>query len=145
MISVLLISHGNMAEAMIDSAQMVMGKQLQLDKLALLPEDSTETFQEKLNRKIEEMPQGDGLIILSDFPLGTPFNTVVQMGRHRAFQHLTGMSMPMLLCILKGRAESAATAESLCEQAMCSVRQDCFYVNQFIRKLKDQQHPGEVL
>lgn len=78
MISVLLISHGNMAEAMIDSAQMVMGKQLQLDKLALLPEDSTETFQEKLNRKIEEMPQGDGLIILSDFPLGTPFNTVPQ-------------------------------------------------------------------
>lgn len=137
MISVLLISHGNMAEAMVDSAKMVMGKQPQLEGLALLPEDSAERFREKLKNKVEEIDTGDGLIILSDFPLGTPFNTAVQA--QAGYQHLTGMSMPMLLRILRDRSDPTVSAEVLCERALASARQDGIFVNQFVKELRDRK------
>lgn len=138
MISVLLISHGAVAEAMIHSAEMIMGKQPQLAGLALFSEDSVESFQKKLTDKLAEFHFEDGGIVLSDFPLGTPFNTVIQMAVQ--LPHLTGMNMPMLLRILRDRTDPAASAEILCERAMASAQQDTFFVNRFIRELRGPQH-----
>ena len=78
MVSVLLISHGDMADAMVRSAEMIVGHQAQVEGLSLLPTDSAEEFRKKVKDKIAELRSEDGLIILSDFPLGTPFNTPFQ-------------------------------------------------------------------
>ena len=111
MVSVLLISHGDMAAAMVRSAAMLLGRQPRLKGLSLLP---------------------------SDFPLGTPFNTALRLQSGAAVQHLTGMSMPMLLAILRDRADPSLTAEKLSERALAAAAKESFSVNQFIKALGEQ-------
>ena len=142
MISVLLISHGMVADAMVHSAEMIIGKQLRLDALTLVPEDSVETFQRKLMDTLAGIHPEHGLIVLSDFPLGTPFNTVIQ--RMAEFPHLTGMNMPMLLRVLRDRTDPDVNAETLCERGMASAHQESFYVNRFVRELRERQNEGEL-
>ena len=90
MVSVLLISHGDMAAAMVRSAAMLLGRQPRLKGLSLLPSDSAEGFWGKLERAAAKLDCGEGLVILSDFPLGTPFNTALRLQSGAAVQHLTG-------------------------------------------------------
>ena len=139
MVSVLLISHGDMADAMVRSAEMIVGHQAQVEGLSLLPTDSAEEFRKKVKDKIAELRSEDGLIILSDFPLGTPFYTVVQVNKDFCHQHLTGMNMPMLLSILRNRMDPAVTAVELGERALHAVERESFSVNQFVKALNNRQ------
>lgn len=139
MVSVLLISHGDMADAMVRSAEMIVGHQAQVEGLSLLPTDSAEEFRRKVKDKIAELRSEDGLIILSDFPLGTPFNAVVQVNKDFCHQHLTGMNMPMLLSILRNRMDPAVTAVELGERALHAVERESFSVNQFVKALNNRQ------
>lgn len=138
MVSVLLISHGDMAAAMVRSAAMLLGRQPRLKGLSLLPSDSAEGFWGKLERAAAKLDCGEGLVILSDFPLGTPFNTALRLQSGAAVQHLTGMSMPMLLAILRDRADPSLTAEKLSERALAAAAKESFSVNQFIKALGEQ-------
>ena len=96
------------------------------------------TCLKKLERAAAKLDCGEGLVILSDFPLGTPFNTALRLQSGAAVQHLTGMSMPMLLAILRDRADPSLTAEKLSERALAAAAKESFSVNQFIKALGEQ-------
>lgn len=75
MLGVLLVSHGNMAEGMIDSVKMFFGPDLeQIDFLSLKLDMAIDDFKEALTMKLSSLDQGDGVVILTDLLGGTPAN-----------------------------------------------------------------------
>lgn len=103
MISILVVTHGSMARAIIESSEMLVGKSESLHCLALEPGDNIDVFARYVKSQVKALDDGDGVLILVDLLGGSPFNAV---GRNMMELHaecLTGLNMSMLLTALDQR------------------------------------------
>ena len=102
MVGVLLISHGKMAEGMLDSSKLLLGDILEkVTALGLTENMSPEQFDELLKEKINSVDEGNGVIIMCDLISGTPFNRcMLNYSTNENIKLITGMNFPMLLELL---------------------------------------------
>lgn len=104
MIPILLISHGFFAEKLIESSQMLVGKSENLEAIALEPGDNFERFQQKIAKRVRQLDEGDGVLVLVDLLGGSPYNAVAKCFKQNShIECLTGMNMSMLLTALDQR------------------------------------------
>ncbi|MBQ9840378.1 MAG: PTS sugar transporter subunit IIA [Erysipelotrichaceae bacterium] len=98
MVGIVLISHGEMANGMLNSAGMFFGETelQQVATVSLHPADSPEDFDVKLTDAIASVDTGDGVIIMCDLLGGTPCNRAAYKCSEKV-QVLTGMNLSMLM------------------------------------------------
>jgi len=72
MVGILIVSHGNLAEALISSVQILVGNLQNVRGVSIWPQDGKEEIQDRIEREIAEVDAGDGVIILTDLLGGTP-------------------------------------------------------------------------
>ena len=113
MVGLVLISHGEMGKYVLKSAELIAGKQENIATASLMPEDSPESFQEKMLAAIASVNTEEGLLVLSDVGGGTPWITAAVLSRQRKLECLAGMNLPMLLEILMTRPTGASLQELL--------------------------------
>ncbi|MCI9161809.1 MAG: PTS sugar transporter subunit IIA [Lachnospiraceae bacterium] len=118
MTGILLVSHGNYAQAMLDTSRMILGDQEKFLALGLTPSKSPDMLREEICQAIQAL-SGDGLLIFTDIASGTPFNTVALLSREYSFRHFTGINLPLLIETLIARPCSSLEelAGSLKEKA----------------------------
>ena len=117
MIGVLAISHGKMAEGMLDAAHMFFGDDLPgVEALCFMSSDNPEDFDVKLKDAVARVNTGDGVIIFVDLMGGTPANrSMYVLGDD--VQVITGANMTMMLELLGTRlAEGTKVSKELVEQ-----------------------------
>ncbi len=103
MVGILLMSHGKMAEGMLDSCKLFFGDDVaNIKALCLKPEDDPEQFDERIKEAIKEIDDGSGVVAMCDLLGGTPSNRSVYCLNDR-FQVITGMNFTMLLELLGKR------------------------------------------
>lgn len=99
--SILLVSHGKLAEGMKDTLELFSGEIEQLDTLALNPGQEMQEFSELLRDKIEHLDTGQGVVVFTDLAFGTPSNVAVRLLSNKDYQNkvqiITGMNLPMIL------------------------------------------------
>lgn len=114
---VILISHGKMAEGMLDSARLFMGDEIpQLEALCLLEGESPDEFREKLEQLIRETDTGDGVIVLADLYGGTPSNQAMAFLSDE-FDLIAGANFSLLLQVLTERDNKTFDVDSLRDAA----------------------------
>ena len=117
MIGVLAISHGKVAEGMLDAAHMFFGDDLPgVEALCFMSSDNPEDFDVKLKDAVARVNTGDGVIIFADLMGGTPANrSMYVLGDD--VQVITGANMTMMLELLGTRlAEGTKVSKELVEQ-----------------------------
>ena len=134
MISCILISHGPLAGAMIQSVEMVAGEKDNLYAVELENGESTSRFMGRLEKVLLSCLSRGEVIVVSDLMLGTPFNAASLLMEKYQFHHLTGMSSPMLLSLLSAGEEAVGT-EELCRRALRTASEQTMDVNEFVRGL----------
>lgn len=103
MIGVLLMSHGKMAEGMLDSCKLFFGDDVpQIKALCLCDGDDPELFDERIREACLQIDDGSGVIALCDLLGGTPSNRSV-FCLNENLQVITGMNFSLLLEILGTR------------------------------------------
>lgn len=103
MIGILLMSHGKMADGMLDSSKLFFGEDIpQVKALCLEPSDNPEEFDDRIRAAIEEIDDGQGVIAMCDLLGGTPCNRSAFVLSDRV-QVITGMNFTMLLELLGKR------------------------------------------
>lgn len=103
MIGIALLSHGRMAEGMLDTCELFFGKDIpQITAECLLEGDDPEKFDTAIQKAIEKVDDGHGAIILCDLFGGTPCNRSM-MFVSKNVQVIAGMNMPLLLELLGSR------------------------------------------
>lgn len=103
MVGILLMSHGKMAEGMLDSCKLFFGEDVsQIKALCLSAEDNPEEFDERIKEVIKEIDDGSGIVAMCDLLGGTPSNRSMYCLNDR-FQVITGMNFTMLLELLGRR------------------------------------------
>jgi mannose/fructose/sorbose-specific phosphotransferase system IIA component len=102
MIHILIVSHGNLGQALIEAAEMIVGPIEGLSAVALLPGETPEGFDAKLDAAFEAIT-GEETLILIDLFGGTPYNVVARRVIEDHVECLTGANLPMLLELVMAR------------------------------------------
>ena len=100
---VIVVSHGSYARGLVDTVQMIAGKQEDLEAFGLEPEESVDTLKEKIRQSIEQASQEEEILILTDIFYGSPFNTVISLMPEYDLYHVTGINLPLMMEVIMGR------------------------------------------
>ena len=74
MTGILLVTHGNFANGIVDSVEMLCGPQKNLRVKSLRIADDVEVYAEEVKQAAAEMNEGEGVLILADLLGGSPAN-----------------------------------------------------------------------
>lgn len=117
MIGVLIVTHGDLGKELLNSAELIVGKQSNVAALGLFYGDSIDWFREKITKTVRELEQGEGVLIFVDLYGGSPSNaTAINMEKTLTgpkFECITGVNLPMVLEALTMR--TSCTLEHLKE------------------------------
>ena len=98
MIGIIVITHGELAKGFLDAARLIIGKQENVVPISLTEEDSVEGLKSQIEAAIEQIDQGEGILLLVDLPGATPFNISAELALTREKTRvITGVNLPMLL------------------------------------------------
>lgn len=104
MVGILLVTHGPYATALIESVEMVYGKQDKIESVYLSQGESVEKLQDKINEAINTL-NCEQVLIMVDILGGTPYTAGAIKLENPNINVITGINMPMLLEILPHRNE----------------------------------------
>jgi PTS system mannose-specific IIA component len=111
MTSVLILSHGGLAEELLRAADTIAGgTPIWMKAVCLEWDASFEEARQKTAEMIDTMEPSEGLLILTDMYGGTPFNVATSFTESAAVQILAGVNLPMVLrlCCLGETGMNAA-------------------------------------
>jgi PTS system mannose-specific IIA component len=112
----ILASHGRFAEGLLDSINMLLGPQSDIEAYGLFPEEEPARLRERLEAAIEGCGD-DEVFFFTDLYFGSPFNRVVELARTRDLYHITGMNLPVLIEAIVAR-NGGASCEGVRNAAM---------------------------
>jgi mannose/fructose/sorbose-specific phosphotransferase system IIA component len=116
-IGVVLASHGELACAMLASAELIVGQQANVAAVCLEPDDSLESFNVRLCQAVDGAERGAGVLVLIDLFGGTPANAAAMGLCDREYSVVAGANLPMLLEVLMSR-DSGLSVTELCQLAL---------------------------
>lgn len=102
MIGICAITHGKFAAGIKNSAEMIMGEIPNFAVLGLFEGEVIEEFQSKAFDLVQQIDNGDGVLVFVDMFGATPFNTIAAI-RDSLMEHkikcgiVTGLNLPMLV------------------------------------------------
>ncbi len=97
MIQVLILSHGALARALVDTAERIVGPLDGVQALSLDWDESREQLLERLRRVVARLDSGDGVLILTDLFGDTPSNLALGLVEPGRVEVVSGVNLPMVL------------------------------------------------
>ena len=103
MVGILLITHKRLAEEFIATAELIVGKIETCVGLSLDPDLPVDDLRKQINQAMDEVNDGDGVIVLTDMFGGTPSNLSLSFLNTEGIEVVTGVNLPMLLKLAQSR------------------------------------------
>lgn len=105
MIGIVLISHGNFAEGLLDAAKMITGEVEQIACISLQPKDDIDQLVERIREAVNQVDDDEGVLLMVDLFGASPFNASgrLVLAQQDRLELITGMNLPMLVEILVSR------------------------------------------
>jgi PTS system mannose-specific IIA component len=132
MIGLVIVTHGKLAEAFRDAMEHVVGKQKNLATVCIESDAEFASQRAEIATRIDEVDDGDGIILLTDMFGGTPSNLAMSMlnqpgvnqpgvnqpgANEHAIEIIGGVNLPMLLKLAKVRGSQSVADAVLCAEA----------------------------
>jgi mannose PTS system EIIA component len=125
LVGIVLVSHGNMAEGMVDAARMIVGDMEFVTTVSLQESDAVEDLMGRIETALSEVDQGEGALILVDAFGASPFNASARLAIERKnVEVISGMNLPMLLelAVQREGQDIAAVTQLALETGTMSIR-----------------------
>ena len=103
MIGLMIITHGNLALELKSAMEHMIGNQNDIEILSITPEDDIDIQKNNIEKKLKELNQGKGVIILTDVFGGTPSNLALNFLEPGVVEIMSGVNLPMLIKICQLR------------------------------------------
>lgn len=98
---IVLVSHGHLAEGMLDAVKMFAGEPEQIEALGFMPGQEMGEFALALRQAVEHVDTGDGVVVFCDLLFGSPCNCSGMLLRDPEnldrVQVVTGVNLPMVI------------------------------------------------
>lgn len=110
MIGVVIVTHGSLASALLDTVELIMGKQEQVQAVAFESGQAVVDLQARITQATLQVDSGDGTLILVDILGGSPYNAAaILMMEQDNIEMITGVNVPMLFEVLPVRTSKLAS------------------------------------
>lgn len=98
MIGLIIATHGNSSIELIKGAEMFAGSLSHCKAWTLNPGDDIQKGEQMLEEYVDELDQGDGVLIMADLFGGTPSNlaTKIALSKEKV-ETVTGVNLPMII------------------------------------------------
>ncbi len=104
MIGILIVAHGDLGHSLIECATHVMGiRPPKLEHFGIQTDDDPCAMLPKMETAVENLDEGDGVLILSDIYGATPCNIVSKLLKDDKVIGIAGVNLPMLVRALTYR------------------------------------------
>jgi PTS system mannose-specific IIA component len=103
MIGLILVTHGRLADEMVNAMQHVVGHQEAVETVCIEPDDDMEQRRQEIAEAIVRVDTGEGTIILTDLFGGTPSNLAISLMNAGTIEVIAGINLPMLVRLAKAR------------------------------------------
>ena len=117
--NVLLISHGKLAEGMLDTLSLFYGDLEDIDCLCLKPDQNPDDFRQQIEEKLKAF-ENEETIIVGDILGGTPLNQSAYFANDKVTV-LSGMNLGMLLDLISKRDLDTMNYDESLESGKCSI------------------------
>ncbi|MBR4421896.1 MAG: PTS sugar transporter subunit IIA [Erysipelotrichaceae bacterium] len=124
MVGILLLSHGKMAEGLSDTVSMFFGNEIErFAYLCLKMEDDPDAFGSLIKEKLEELNDGDGVLVFCDLFAGTPTHQMTQFLSDKV-RVITGMNLPLVMETLGNRlSDNGNDIDTLIETGRAGIQE----------------------
>lgn len=107
MIGILIISHDELGQSLIRCATHIFGEEPPLlANQTVSIHDEPDAIVTQAKKLVEELDQGDGVLVMTDICGATPCNIANQLIQPGRVECLTGINLPMLVRTLNYQHES---------------------------------------
>jgi len=102
MIGVVIAAHGDLAEALLRTAALVVRNTARVLAVSIRQEDDTQSYEARFRAAVEEVRKAStGVLVLTDMFGGTPANIGMTLHKGSEVEVLTGVNLPMLIKVLQ--------------------------------------------
>ncbi len=103
MIGILLLTHGPLGHALLETLEEIMGPQEHVLCIAFHPNDNAEIKRQELYKAIDTLNTGKGVVILTDMFGGTPSNLAMSALGVKPIEVIAGVNLPMFIKFVENR------------------------------------------
>lgn len=123
-VGVVVISHGQFATELLNAAEMIVGDLPGFTAVSIGWHDDVTVARDAIERAIEKVNTGHGVLLLTDMFGGTPSNLGLSFLQDGRIEVLTGANLPMLIKLAKAPATTdlVALARDICEHGRVAIR-----------------------
>ena len=97
MIGLVLVTHGDLADELINALEHVVGPQENTTAVCIGPDDDMERRRADIQKAAGSVETGAGVIILTDMFGGTPSNLAISIMDSKSIEVIAGVNLPMLV------------------------------------------------
>ena len=131
MIGVVVVTHGQLANELVNAAEMIVGDLPQFAAVSIGWHDDVNDAREDIAQAIERVRGDNGVLLLTDMFGGTPSNLGMTFLEKDRLEVITGVNLPMLIKLAGARASNDLTGVA---QAMREHGRNAIWVaSEFLR------------
>ncbi|UCG13202.1 MAG: PTS sugar transporter subunit IIA [Deltaproteobacteria bacterium] len=103
MVGIVAVAHRGLAQELVATAEMIVGKIQNCIGLSIDPNLSVNDLRRQISEAIQQVNEGNGVIILTDMFGGTPSNISLSYLNQTGIEVVTGVNLPMLIKLSQAR------------------------------------------
>jgi mannose/fructose/sorbose-specific phosphotransferase system IIA component len=131
-IGILIVTHGMLAEGLLDSATMILGPIPNISAIKLDEKTTPQALEANICDQLSELRGEEGVVILTDLLGATPYNVSAKLANDEVLV-ITGVNLPLLLEAIttrNGKERLSKFADDLISKAQESI----VNVNEMLRQ-----------
>lgn len=98
MVGIVIVTHGQFGNILIDTAEIIFGNQLEyVAAVSIDLNEHVETLRKKINNGIKKVSHNFGVLVLTDMFGGTPSNLSYSFLEEGKIEVISGVNLPMLI------------------------------------------------
>ncbi len=109
MIGGVIVTHGQLANELVSAAEMIVGEIHHIIAVSIGWHDEVDIAREEIERAIQQVDSGRGVLLLTDMFGGTPTNIAASFLGQAPVEVVTGVNLPMVIKLaVQDKGESLA-------------------------------------
>ncbi len=122
-------SHGTLARGVLDSVELILGKQTAISTLCAYVEEQRD-LTEQVAELMQQIPDEDEIVAITDIFAGSVNNEFVRFLQRPRFHLVSGLNLPLVIDLLI--SDDEPDTRKLIEEALISSRESIQYCNDTI-------------
>jgi PTS system mannose-specific IIA component len=113
-----IVTHGHLAGELLAAAEMIIGPISHIVAVSIGWHDDVDAARDEVQRAINRVTQGGGVLLLTDMFGGTPTNIASMFLEEGVIEVVTGVNLPMVIKLASSAGEDSLTeiARKICDQ-----------------------------